>query len=121
MVLVPYGKIAKKEGQHLSVFQHRDFFQTLFTPRVKKGPLSVLVFLIKVLVHYWQDARIRTRDAPTAARCATNELHTSLKLHTSRLAVIINLTLSGRAPKCLPIYAKLQYSTIPQELKSVEI
>ena len=50
----------------------------LFIPRVKKGPLSVLGFYS--MYNIWQDAGIRTRLAETAARCATNELHTSLHL-----------------------------------------
>ena len=47
----------------------------LFVSRVKEGPLSVpgLYFMYNV----WQDAGIRTQVATTAARCATNELHTS--------------------------------------------
>ena len=47
-----------------------DFFLTIV--------FLVLGFLLHVLVQYWQDAGIRTRDSATAARCAANELHTSL-------------------------------------------
>ena len=45
--------------------------------------------LCLLYVQFWQDTGIRTRDAATAARCATNELHTTLsythpyELHTS--------------------------------------
>ena len=37
------------------------------------------------MYNIWQDAGIRTRDAATAAKCATNELHTSL-MQSSRLS-----------------------------------
>ena len=50
-------------------------FYTLFCSQgQKEGPLSFrgLHFLYNV----WQDAGIRTLFAATAARCATNELHT---------------------------------------------
>ena len=57
-------------------FKGNFFFSTLFVPRIKEGPLFVpsLNFIYSI----WQDAGIRTRVAATAARCATNELHTSL-------------------------------------------
>ena len=49
-------------------------------PRVKEGPFSVVYYF---MVNIRQDAGIRTRYSNTAARFATNELHTSLtnKLH----------------------------------------
>ena len=67
----------------LSVYK---FFLSLFVPRVKEGPLSVqsFYFYYDDLYRYsiWQDAGIRTRVAATAARCATNELHTPLMSYT---------------------------------------
>ena len=51
-------------------------FFSLFVPRIKVGPLSVPDFLL-----YVQNL-VGCRDstaAATAARCATNELNTSLK------------------------------------------
>ena len=50
--------------------------KTLFVPRVKEGPLSIPDFYF--MYNIWQDAGIRTRVAANAAKCATNELHTSL-------------------------------------------
>ena len=64
------------------------FSITSFDPRIKEGPLSVLGFNF-MYIQYRQDAGIRTRDAATAARCATNELHTFLnKLDTSLMRYI---------------------------------
>ena len=51
-------------------------FSNLFIPKVKEGPLSVTSFYFKYRMR--QDTGIRTRVAATAARWATNELHTSL-------------------------------------------
>ena len=50
-------------------------FYFVFCPKVKQGPLSVPGFYF--MFNIWQDAGIRTRVAATAAKCATNELHTS--------------------------------------------
>ena len=51
-------------------------FVTLFVPRVKEDSFSILGF--NFMYSIWRDARIRTRDAATVARCAHNDLHTSL-------------------------------------------
>ena len=51
------------------------FFFCLFPGfRRVRSPLRNFYFMYNI----WQDARNRTRIAATAARCATNELHTSL-------------------------------------------
>ena len=55
------------------------FLNTIFGPRVKEGPLSVPSFYFMYNIR--QDAGIRTRVAATAARFATNELHTSLMIY----------------------------------------
>ena len=60
-------------------FFFRQVVKTLSIPRIKEGSLSVPGFYF--LFNIWQDAAIRTRVAATAARCATNELHTSLMIH----------------------------------------
>ena len=57
-------------------FSHNVYFfllPTLFVPRVPYSVPEIYFMYIN-----WQDAGIRTRFAATAARCATNELHTSL-------------------------------------------
>ena len=54
------------------------FFNSLFPGlRRVRSPVSIPVFTLCTIFHIWQDARIRTRDAATAARFATNALHTS--------------------------------------------
>ena len=55
----------------------------VISPRVMEGPLSSPSFYFMYSI--WQDAGIRTRVAATAARFATNELHTSLKMFELRL------------------------------------
>ena len=55
-------------------FLDKNFLKTLF--RVKEVPLYVLVFL-NLCTLFGTMLGIRTRVAVTAARCATNELHTS--------------------------------------------
>ena len=58
------------------------FYITIFVLFVPWFPFSVLGFLLYCMYNIWQDAGIRTRVAATAARCATNELHTSLMSYT---------------------------------------
>ena len=60
-----------------------DFFNNFFRSQDQEDPPSVLGFNF-MYIQYRQDAGIRTRDAATAARCATNELHTSLKINIMR-------------------------------------
>ena len=64
-------------GGHKTGLRKESFIKTLFVPRVQEGPLSVqsLYFMYNI----WQDAGIRA-----AARCATNELHTSLERKDAR-------------------------------------
>ena len=66
------------------------FFFNSFVPRgrVRSPPREFYL-----MYNIWQDAGNRTRFAATAARCATNELHTSLsathipsELHTSLMS-----------------------------------
>ena len=53
-----------------------NFIYYSFCLGVKESPLSVPSFYF--MYNIWQDAGIQTRVAAFAARCATNELHTSL-------------------------------------------
>ena len=53
--------------------QYNGVFLTFWFPG-SRTPFLVFSFIYNI----WQDAGIRTRVAATAARCATNELHTSL-------------------------------------------
>ena len=48
------------------------FFSNSFCPRVKEGPLSVLGFMFRLFVQYWQDAGIGAPVAATPARYATH-------------------------------------------------
>ena len=52
------------------------FYCQLFLPQGKGG--SALRPRLLLYVQYWQDAGIRAPVAATPARCAINELHTSL-------------------------------------------
>ena len=63
--------------------------KTLFVPRF---PYSVPDFL---LYNIWQDIGIRPRIAATAARSATNELHTSLTTNITKLILILEFFFGG--------------------------
>ena len=55
---------------------YQDFFSSFFVPRVRRVRSPPRDFYL--LYNICQDAGNRTRVAATAARCAINELHTSL-------------------------------------------
>ena len=59
-----------------------------FVLRVKEGPLSPRVFYF--MYNVWQDAGKRTRVAATIARCATNELHTSLNFSATTFELYLD-------------------------------
>ena len=63
-------------SEHHKFYRLQGFLKTLFVTRVPYTPSRVLNYLYNI----WQDAGIWTRVAAPAARCATNELHTSLKV-----------------------------------------
>ena len=52
------------------------FVFSFFVPKVKEDPFSVSSFYF--MYNILKDAGIRTRVAATTAKCAANELHTSL-------------------------------------------
>ena len=93
--------------------QEYSFFFILFVPRVRRvrSPPRDFYFMYNI----WQDARNRTQVAATAARCATNELHTSLVSYThpyaTHIPVPIYLSISP-APIYLSIYLSCSYLSI---------
>ena len=71
--------VVNKTGNFFYRYPVHNFIKeikTVFVSRVKEGPLSVPSFTF--IYNIWQDARIRTRVAATAARVWYTE-HTSLK------------------------------------------
>ena len=62
---------------------HFSLFFIYSCPKVKEGPLSPRDFYF--VYNIWQNAGNRTRIAATAARCATNELHTSIPVSNDNL------------------------------------
>ena len=74
--LVDFVKIIKNWILLTVPYMFDIFFKTLFVPKVRRvrSPPQDFYFMYNI----WQDAGNRTRVAANAARCATNELHTSL-------------------------------------------
>ena len=121
-----YVTEASRENNHYNLMitfkiwkMCRIYFVKLFLfPGLRRVRSSPRDFYYTCMYNIWQDAGNQTRAAATAARCATNELHTSLNiisLHISPLQILFLFSYFRGSFSC-PVLILVPWTVLHQKM-----